>query len=665
MANLVNHSVTNLINGVSEQAPSVRLDNQLEEQENCFSDVTRGLTRRNGLELKNITQLDIDNTFKIPFTIDGTRHMVALDANHATTPLQYVPLSTDVDALAVSSSNLEYFKDMSRNDLQILEDKEKVYLLNRKQVVGDGNAKSTYFNIKLIRESDYTTPTLWDIGEYSIQLDGVADPTTANVAVGTVTVNITRATTLQNIADAINTDADFIAEAGQCTVTGTISNFRIIFTAIPSGWILPDITTAVITPITEPTLIDTDTPWRLDPLNFVNKNNGAYIWDGAQIGISTAGTLDVGGGVKYHIGAGGYIAGPFNTTIFMWSIRESTQVPSTLGYILDVTTPSGYQEDGEGVIPHADEGMIWVTGVASNQTYDTVITYYQLSVPSTPLTTTIPTTSVGTTLSNIKLNWVATDIQTNVNAETHFTATVHDNAVHVSAVAGYAISKIEVTNNYDISSIQGIAEAVQNNTVGLQTIDTLPPIFVDGFAVRVSPSTDDKTNYYMRYDSEFKGWKETALDVTRFLDRNTMPYVIDKNKVKETGIVLIEPSNWENPSAGDGDSNKEPSFVGRTINDIFFYGSRLGFATDDTLVSTSALIASAISCNVVALVTLTVTVPTPTLGIAGSPTPSNVKSYSPISQRVGVVKSDCLISLISKKVFLALPSPTTAFLFSK
>ena len=227
--------------------------------------------------------------------------------------------------------------------------------------------------------------------------------------------------------------------------------------------------------------------------------------------------------------------------------------------------------------------MIWVTGVSLNQTYDTTVTYYAIADPPTLLTAT-SSTSVGTTASNIKLNWVATDIKTDYDAATHFTAEVYDNAVLVTAVSGYAISKVEVTNNYDISSIKGVTEATKDNTGAIQSIEDLPPSFADDFKVRVGTTSDDKSNYYMKYKSGFKGWKEAALNESRFLDRTTLPYIIDKAKVKETGVITIEPATWAQSLAGDSKSNKDPSFLGRTINDLFFYGSRLGLATDDTLV---------------------------------------------------------------------------------
>lgn len=585
---LVNHAVTNLINGVSEQAPSVRLDNQVEEQINCFSDVTRGLTKRNGLELNQITQIDIEDTFKIEFTLDGIRHMIALDANNAVTPVQYVPLSADVDALAVAITESQYFKEMSRNDLQIIEDKDKVYLLNRKQIVGGASSRQTYFDIKLIRQDNFTTPTTWDAGEYTITIDGVADPdyVPLQTAVGQVVVTVDRSTTLQNIADAINADIDLIAETGLCTVSGTISNYRISFNSIPTGFVAPSTVTLETVAITEGFDTVEDSGWLFNtgvPTYQVaqypvgNTQGSAWVWAGSIIGNTDRNATTFSqGGYTYYRGEQ-KISGSINS----YSIKRYRVLNQLYSFDVETTSPST-QGGSEG--QDSNKAMTWITGVSSNQTYDLTINYYDITAPETNIPVSISTVSVGTTASNIKLNWVAGQIQSKTNAFTHFNSVQYDNAVLITAIAGYGITSVDVTNNYDTSSINSVVEAVEMNESGLKDITNLPPQFADDFKVRVSVADDDKSNYYLTYSTDFKGWKEGGLDESRFLDHTTMPYIIDKTKTKENGIILIEPATWNQVLAGDVESNKDPSFVGRTINDMFFYGSRLGFATDDTLV---------------------------------------------------------------------------------
>jgi len=61
---LVSSSIPNLINGISQQPPEIRLSSQAERQVNGYSTVARGLEKRPGTEHKNkITSTLVDDTF--------------------------------------------------------------------------------------------------------------------------------------------------------------------------------------------------------------------------------------------------------------------------------------------------------------------------------------------------------------------------------------------------------------------------------------------------------------------------------------------------------------------------------------------------------------------------------------------------------------------------
>ena len=61
---LVSSSIPNLINGISQQPPEIRLASQSERQVNGYSTIARGLEKRPGTEHKNkITSTLVDDTF--------------------------------------------------------------------------------------------------------------------------------------------------------------------------------------------------------------------------------------------------------------------------------------------------------------------------------------------------------------------------------------------------------------------------------------------------------------------------------------------------------------------------------------------------------------------------------------------------------------------------
>jgi len=50
------------------------------------------------------------------------------------------------------------------------------------------------------------------------------------------------------------------------------------------------------------------------------------------------------------------------------------------------------------------------------------------------------------------------------------------------------------------------------------------------------------------------------------------------------GSFLLERNYWNARGVGTGSSNPNPSFVGKTLNDIFMYRSRLGFLSDENVI---------------------------------------------------------------------------------
>jgi len=60
-----------------------------------------------------------------------------------------------------------------------------------------------------------------------------------------------------------------------------------------------------------------------------------------------------------------------------------------------------------------------------------------------------------------------------------------------------------------------------------------------------------------------------------------MPHTL---KRQANGIFLLERNYWDARSAGSPVNNPNPSFVGKKINDIFMYRSRLGFLADENVI---------------------------------------------------------------------------------
>lgn len=120
----------------------------------------------------------------------------------------------------------------------------------------------------------------------------------------------------------------------------------------------------------------------------------------------------------------------------------------------------------------------------------------------------------------------------------------------------------------------------------VQSFTDLPRGGKEGFRVKIrgsQGSTDD--DYYVEYEGN-ETWKECpASGVLTSLDPATMPHAL----IKQTdGSFTFEALPWVDRRCGDDESNPFPSFVGLPISSMFYFGNRLGFLADETMVLSQA-----------------------------------------------------------------------------
>jgi len=137
----------------------------------------------------------------------------------------------------------------------------------------------------------------------------------------------------------------------------------------------------------------------------------------------------------------------------------------------------------------------------------------------------------------------------------------------------------------------------------LDSSDKLPyslPEALDGFIVKISGGTSQEfDDYYLQYSFLDKAWTEIASPGSlTTLDSTTMPHVLyrmadggfcfdtykevldgDNSTTGPTGVSM-----WGQREAGGDDTIDDPSFIGKSINSIFFHRNRMGLITDDSIV---------------------------------------------------------------------------------
>jgi hypothetical protein len=123
-----------------------------------------------------------------------------------------------------------------------------------------------------------------------------------------------------------------------------------------------------------------------------------------------------------------------------------------------------------------------------------------------------------------------------------------------------------------------------------------PGIQADGFVVEITgtgsgeAATDPFDSYYVKFDRASTGgqgvWVECPKpNIKLGVDPSTMPHIL----VRESdGTFTFKRATWKDRIVGDDESNPFPSFVNRTISDVFFYRNRLGFLSDEAVIFSEA-----------------------------------------------------------------------------
>lgn len=96
--------------------------------------------------------------------------------------------------------------------------------------------------------------------------------------------------------------------------------------------------------------------------------------------------------------------------------------------------------------------------------------------------------------------------------------------------------------------------------------------------------TGDESNSFQSYWVMWDGasWAETVEPgLTNTIDGSTMPHKLVRNS---DGSFTLSQITWGKRRFGDEDTASEPSFIGSTINDIFFFKNRLGLLSGENVI---------------------------------------------------------------------------------
>lgn len=137
---------------------------------------------------------------------------------------------------------------------------------------------------------------------------------------------------------------------------------------------------------------------------------------------------------------------------------------------------------------------------------------------------------------------------------------------------------LDASDTWGNAAIVGIKGTVQKFT-------DLPIKAPEGMVVEVAgDDSDDFDSYYLKYSEGV--WRETVKPgLYTTLKASTLPHKIARTAFNTFTVSAIE---WEKKAVGDEFSAPDPSFIGRKLNDIFFYRNRLGILAGDSVIMSKA-----------------------------------------------------------------------------
>ena len=181
-----------------------------------------------------------------------------------------------------------------------------------------------------------------------------------------------------------------------------------------------------------------------------------------------------------------------------------------------------------------------------------------------------------------------------LNGVSGITAEVIGNSLELTGTSAFTLT---VSGGRTGESLESYQDEVESST-------ELAPQSKHGRLVTIKNTTSPNDTYYAKFeaaddDSGDGNWIETLKPgETKGVTDTTMPHHLYRtakntfsftpiNGVNHDGSAATAGSiasfKWEPRKVGDDDTNEDPSFMGTTIQQVFFYNNRLGFLTEDNV----------------------------------------------------------------------------------
>ena len=252
--------------------------------------------------------------------------------------------------------------------------------------------------------------------------------------------------------------------------------------------------------------------------------------------------------------------------------------------------------------PRQRKFFVWVRAGTYNQGY-------RITLKRNTTTVTWALTTTGSDRNGVLVETISNDLlgmwngQSPTNGNTAFTATITqaqrdsiqasiqrvENVLVITDTAEPVLGPVPDPNGNQLTVEVNDNAANQYLVVGgdyVRNFSDLPQYCENSFVTKVLGKAENVSDdYWVKFVADGNQtlgagiWAETVSpSVQESLDEATLPIQVTFN---QSGGLTVSLVDWQKRQVGDNDSNPQPLFVNRPIQDVFLYRGRLGILCPD------------------------------------------------------------------------------------
>lgn len=566
---LVNTSVPNLIQGVSQQPDAVRFDGQCEDQLNGISSIVDGLTKRQSTEIKSHLLHEVNEDDIVHFIDRSETEQYVITLSNGKLRARNISGSTvwggnctftnnidtnDNNTQFADVSNIAYFSNLNKNNSKLLTVADNTFIVNQTQAIQPLTTKTPKEELEAlyyIKQGDYDKDYKTEV---KLTRADVIPSTGNNFVYWGYGTDITYTTLFGNFVNLAYSDKEEYQRVDDMGGLGYLGVGTTIGVTMTSGHSFNNVNEIGYSFTYD---IDSIEPIEDPELTFTLDANGQI----ASCTVSKAGAFKLNSNSGYN-----------KIKLYLFKIAtDNTTITTTSAVFTSQSAKASTSTNTSGAARAADTNVIALnfghalyTDIiedASGKNFDGNSAYKNRFYRA----------KLGTNLFELRPN-KGLMIQTDKDNPDDFKVTVSD------GLAG-----------------EGLGLVYRE----VDSITDLPLDCKNGFKVKVGGDLETGADdYYVKFKTTGGGhtgkgtWQETVgFDISKGIDKTTMPV-----RIINTGLnqFTLDYCDWEEREAGDDDSNPHPSFVSpsntdlRYIENIFFFKNRLGFLSRDNIIMSEA-----------------------------------------------------------------------------